>query len=64
MKFKFLNIVLAGLIFSASCLVNVANAGVIGIDLDGNADDYTTSTSSEWTLGYEFNLSSSAFVSG
>jgi len=32
MKFKFLNTALAGLILSVSCLVNVANAGLISFD--------------------------------
>jgi len=36
MKFKFLNIILAGFILSASCLVNISNAGLI-TDTDNNS---------------------------
>jgi len=42
MKFKSLNAVLAGLVLSASCLVNVANAGIITIgDLSSDSDGHT-----------------------
>jgi len=48
MKFKFLSTVLAGLILSASCLVNIANAGLIR-DYDGHiGTTYDTETGLYW----------------
>ena len=45
MTFKFLKSTLVGLILSTSCLVNVANAGIIDTANDSFID---TSTEIEW----------------
>jgi hypothetical protein len=43
MKFKFLKATLTGLVLSASCMVNVANAGLISISNAGFEDTVTSS---------------------
>ncbi len=61
MNIKMLKAAAAGLILSVSGL---ANAGLIGIDIDGTAGEYTLVSSSSWTLGYEFSLSADSSVTG
>ena len=52
MKFKLLNAALAGIILSASCLVNVANAELINIDFSGVGGTLTDGTTYTLAGGY------------
>jgi len=60
MKFKFLKAALAGLIFTSSCIVNLASAGLI---LDENFDPITPT---DWTIlgGFVLGTPSSEFFDG
>jgi len=61
MNTKYLKGAFASLILLVS---GFANAGLIGVDFDGSAGDYSLSSSNSWTLGYEFSLSDDSSVSG
>lgn len=65
MKFKFLNAALAGVVLSASSLVNVANAGLIEADIygDGSNKGFTIEGSNiEWMDFGENNEDTFSFV--
>jgi hypothetical protein len=63
MKFKFLRLILVGVVLSMS---NLVNAGLIGVDLKGEHSSwnyYQTSNNiwlyNDWTLGFDFEITSS-----
>jgi len=60
MNMKMLKAAIAGLVLSLS---GFANAGLIGVDLTSASNQWTVNTSNNWTLGYEFSISSEMNVS-
>ena len=61
MKLKFLQVALASLMLS---VCNLANAGLIGVDLNSDANNWASLNSNGWTLGYKFNTVAETEISG